>query len=240
MSSPALNEKTWGKIRDASVDVTNTATMTIEGTINKSGILILLTILGAYFGWNMNSPVIMIAGFVATLILSLVIIFKPTTAPFLSQAYAVIEGLLLGSISAVYAFRYPGIVTNTLIGTLSCFVLMLALYRFRIIRVTEKFRTVILVATGAIALTYLISFVMSFFGNAIPMIHDASPMGIAFSVIVVGVASFNLMLDFDMIEQAYARKAPKFMEWYCGFALLLTLVWLYLEMLRLMSKLSKK
>ena len=236
MSSPALNEKTWGRIRD----VTDEGTMTIQGTINKSGLLILMTIAGACLGWNMNSPVIMIAAFITTLILSIIVIFKPKTATFLSQPYAILEGLLLGSISAVYAFQYPGIVTNTLIGTLSCFVLMLALYRFRIIRVTEQFRTVIIVATGAIALTYIVNLVMGFFGTSIPMIHDASPMGIAFSVLVVGVASFNLMLDFDMIEQANARQAPKFMEWYCGFALLLTLVWLYLEMLRLMSKLNRK
>ncbi len=236
MSSPALNEKTWGKIRD----VTTEGTMTIEGTINKSGLLILMTIAGAYLGWNMNSPVMMIASLIATLILSIVIIFKPPTAAYLSQPYAIIEGLLLGSISSVYAVRYPGIVSNALIGTICCFVLMLALYRFRIIRVTEKFRTVIIVATGAIALTYVVSMIMGMFGSSIPMIHDSTPMGIAFSVLVVGVASFNLMLDFDMIEQANARQSPKFMEWYCGFALLLTLVWLYLEMLRLMSKLNRK
>jgi uncharacterized YccA/Bax inhibitor family protein len=236
MSSPALNEKTWGKIRD----VTTEGTMTIQGTINKSGILILLTMGGAYLGWNMQSGVLLIGSLIINLILALVMIFKPHTASYLSQPYAIMEGLLLGSISAVYSFRYPGIVTNTLIGTLSCFVVMLALYRFRIIRVTEQFRTVIVAATGAIVLTYIVSMVMGFFGSSIPMIHEATPMGIAFSVLVVGVAAFNLMLDFDMIEQANARQAPKYMEWYCGFALLLTLVWLYLEMLRLMSKLSKK
>lgn len=236
MSSPALNEKTWGKIRDyATEDV-----MTLEGTINKSGILILLTIAGAYLGWNMQSPGIMILALVVNLALSLVIIFKPPTAAYLSQVYAVVEGLLLGTISAVYAFRFPGIVTNALFGTVGCFVLMLALYRMRVIRVTEKFRTTLIVATGAIALTYLVNIVMGFFGTSLPMIHEASTTGIIFSVAVVGVASFNLMLDFDMIEQAYARKAPRFMEWYCGFALLLTLVWLYLEILRLMSKLNKK
>lgn len=236
MSSPALNEKTWGRMREFAT----TDTMTIEGTINKSGILILLTMCGAYFGWSMNSPLIMIGALVVNFVLCLFMIFKPPTATYLSQTYAVLEGLVLGSISAFYAFRYPGIVTNALFGTVGCFVLMLALYRFRIIRVTEQFRTVIIVATGAIALTYVVNIIMSFFGTGLPMIHESSPMGIAFSVIVVGVAAFNLMLDFDMIEQAHARKAPKFMEWYCGFALLLTLVWLYLEMLRLMSKLSKK
>lgn len=236
MSSPALNDKVWNRIGAAET----TDTMTLEGTINKSGILILLTVIGACVGWNMQSPVIMIGGTIATLILALFCIFKPQTASYLSQPYALIEGLLLGSISAIYSFKYPGIVTNTLFATIGCFILMLALYRFQIIRVTEKFRTVIVVATGAIALTYVANLIMGFFGTSIPMIHQATPMGIAFSVIVTGVAAFNLMLDFDMIEQAHARKAPKFMEWYCGFALLLTLVWLYIEMLRLMSKLNKK
>ena len=236
MSSPALNEKVWNRI-DGQV---TQDTMTLEGTINKSGILILLTMFGAYIGWTLQSPAIMIGALIVNLVLCLFIIFKPHTATYLSQPYAVIEGLLLGTISAVYAAQYPGIVTNTLFATISCFVLMLALYRFRIVQVTEKLRSIVMVATGAIALTYVANMVMGFFGSSMPMIHQASPMGIAFSVIVTGVAAFNLLLDFDMIEQAHARKAPKFMEWYCGFALLVTLVWLYIEMLRLMSKLNKK
>lgn len=236
MSSPALNDKVWNRI--GAIETTDT--MTLEGTINKSGILILLTIIGASVGWSLQSPLIMFAGAITALILSLFCIFKPQTSAYLSQPYALTEGLLLGTISAIYSVKYPGIVTNTLFATVGCFVLMLALYRYRIIQVTEKFRTVIIVATGAIALTYVANLIMSFFGTSLPMIHQASPVGIAFSVIVTGVAAFNLMLDFDMIEKAHARKAPKFMEWYCGFALLLTLVWLYIEMLRLMSKISKK
>lgn len=236
MSNPALNEKTWDRLRD----VTTEGTMTIEGTINKSGLLILITLFGAYLGWNMHSSAYFIGALLIGFVLSLVIILKPTTAPFLSQPYAFFEGLTLGLISSLYSNLYPGIITNTLLATMGCFVLMLGLYRFRIVRVTDKFRSVLVVATGAIALTYLVNLVMGFFGHQIPMIHEASPMGIAFSVIVSGVAAFNLLLDFDMIEQAHARNAPKFMEWYAGFALLLTLVWLYLELLRLMGKLNKK
>ncbi len=236
MANPAFNEKVWNRL----TNVTTTETMTIEGAINKSGILILLTMIGAYFGWNALSPVILFGSFAISFILSLVIIFSPSKATFLSQPYAFIEGILLGSISSVYAMKYPGIISNTLFATVGCFVLMLVLYRTKIIRATEKFRTVIIVATGAIALTYIANMVMGFFGSGVPMIHEASPVGIAFSVIVTGVAAFNLILDFDMIEQAQARQAPKYMEWYCGFALLVTLVWLYMEMLRLMSKLSKK
>lgn len=236
MSSPALNEKTWDKVRDyATEDV-----MTIQGTMNKSGILILLAIAGAYFGWNTGSMGLLLVSFLTALIMSLVIIFKPNTAPYLSQVYALTEGFLLGTISSVYAFKYPGVVTNALFGTMGCFVLMLILYRTGIVRVTEKFRMVMLAATGAIALTYIINLLLGFAGTSIPMIHEATPLGIGFSLVVVGVASFNLMLDFDRIEYMHQQKAPKFMEWYCGFAMLVTLVWLYLEMLRLMSKLNKK
>ena len=140
----------------------------------------------------------------------------------------------------MFNYRYPGIATNAMILTLSCLVLMLGLYKFKIITVTEKLRSVIMAATLAIGVTYLISMVMGFFGSQIPMIHESSPIGIGFSVIVVGVAAFNLLLDFDMIERAQMQGSPKYMEWYGAFALLVTLVWLYLEMLRLLGKIQKK
>ncbi len=237
MSNPAFSQKTWTRIGE----VTDVGTMTIEGTVNKSGFLILLTILGACVGWNLQSGGILIGSVIAAAILSFCIIFKPQRAAFLSQPYALLEGLFLGSLSVTYAARYPGIVTNALVGTLGCLAVMLVMYRFRIIRVTEKFKTVMLAATAAIAITYLVSMVMNLFGSAgVPMIHESSGAGIAFSVVVIGIAAFNLLLDFDLIEQMYNRQAPKFMEWYCSFALLLTLVWLYLEILRLLAKASKK
>ena len=175
---------------------------------------------------------------IVALIMSLLIIFGPHRAPYLSQPYAFCEGLLLGAISSVYAAKYPGIVSNAMLLTLSCLGLMLVLYRLKIIRNTERFRSVIMTATMAIGVTYLINMVMSFFGTSIPMIHKSTPMGIGFSVVVVGVAAFNLIVDFDFIEQAHS--APKYMEWYGAFALLVTLVWLYLEILRLLSKINKK
>ena len=236
MSNPAFNEKTLTKIRD----VTGTGEMTIDGTINRAGLLILLTIGGAVVGWGQNSPLILIGGFLVNIICALLIIFKPERAPTLSPVYAVAEGLLLGSISAMYSLRFPGIVTNAMILTLSCLVLMLGLYKFKIITVTEKLRSVVMAATLAIGVTYLISMVMGFFGSQIPMIHESSPIGIGFSVLVVGVAAFNLLLDFDMIERAQMQGAPKYMEWYGAFALLVTLVWLYLEMLRLLGKIQRK
>ncbi len=245
MSNPVLNEKTLAKARDAREmygmrDVTDVSRMTITGTMNRAGLLILLTIFGASLGWGNQSMPLMIGILIGTLILCLVIVFKPHLSPVLAPVYAVAEGALLGSISAVYSVMYPGIVTNALILTLSVLLIMLGLYRFRIIRVTERTRSVIMGATIAIAVTYLVNMVMGFFGTQIPMIHDTGWMGIGFSVVVVGVAAFNLLLDFDMIERAESQGAPKYMEWYGGFALLVTLVWLYLEILRLLGKVNRK
>lgn len=236
MSNPVLNEKVLNKVQDFGA----TEKMTIDGTINKSGILMLLACAGAAIGWSGFSPILLIGSFIATLVLVFAISFKPERAAFLSQPYAFMEGLILGSISSMYAFKYPGLVSNALILTISCLALMLGLYKFRIIRVTDRLRSTIMIATMAICLTYVISLILSFFGTQIPMIHEGSTTGIIFSVLVVGVAAFNLLLDFDFIEQAYNRGAPKYMEWYGGFALLVTLVWLYLEILRLLSKMNRK
>lgn len=236
MSNPVFNEKLLNKIRD----VNDVSKMTIDGTINRAGLLIVLTIAGAVLGWDLRSFPILIGALLVSLIVAFMIIFKPERAPTFSSIYAVAEGFLLGSISSVYSMRYPGIVTNAMILTLSCLVLMLGLYKFKIITVTDKLRSVIMGATLAIGVTYLINMIMGFFGTQIPMIHESSWLGIGFSVLVVGVAAFNLLLDFDMIEKANAQGAPKFMEWYGGFALLVTLVWLYLEMLRLLSKIQRK
>lgn len=236
MSSPALNEKVIRKISE----IADESKMTIPGTINKTGFLFLFLTAGAVFGWDSNSPGLLIFSMISAFVLSLVIIYGPHRAPYLSQVYALSEGLVLGSISSMYANVYPGIVSNALLLTFSCLIVMLGLYRTRIIRVTDKFRSILFGATIAIALTYLVSLILGLFGTSIPMIHENTPVGIGFSLVVVLVAAFNLLLDFDLIEQAHARGAPQFMEWYLGFALMLTLVWLYLEILRLLSKLNRK
>ena len=236
MANPALNEKLLNKIGSTTSD----RAMTIDGTINKTGILLLCAIVGAAVGWGSSSSLVLFGSMIATLILSVLIIFGPQRAAYLSQPYAFLEGVLLGAISSMYAALYAGIVSKALFLTLGCLAVMLALYRFRIIRVTEQVRSMILAATMAIALTYLVTMVLSLFHVDVPMLHEGSLMGIGFSVVVVAVAAFNLLLDFDLIEQAQQQGAPKYMEWYGGFALLVTLVWLYLEILRLMSKLNKK
>lgn len=236
MSSPALNEKVLNRISDFATE----SRMTLNGTVNKTGLLILLTVLGAAAGWGSTSPILMIGAMIVSLVCAFAIIWGPQRAPTMAPVYALAEGLMLGSISSVYSNLYGGIVSQALFLTLGCLAVMLGLYRFRIIRVTEKVRSIIFAATLAIALTYLIEIVMNIFGHQIPLIHQNTTYGIAFSLIVVGVAAFNLLLDFDMIEQAYQRGAPKFMEWYGGFALLLTLVWLYLEILRLLAKSNRR
>ncbi len=239
MANPALSEKTLEKVMQ-SRSVTGEGVMTIHGTINKAGLLMVITVLGAMVGWNSVSMPLLIGALIGSLVLSLVIIFGPQRAPMLAPMYAFAEGILLGSISLMFSQAYPGIITNALILTVSCLGLMLALYRFQIIRASETLRSVLTVAVSAIAVTYLIDMVMSFFGTHIPMIHDNSPIGIGFSLVVTGVAAFSLIMDFDMIERASNQRAPKYMEWYGGFALLVTLVWLYMEILRLLSKLNRK
>lgn len=236
MANPALSEKFFNRVSSYAGE----SKMTISGAVNKTGLLLLLMVGGAILGWNTGSPVIMIGSIVVALIAAMVVIFSPQRAPYWSPIYAVAEGLALGAISASYTYRYPGIVSNALMLTIGCLGIMLALYRFKIIQVTDRLRTILMTATMAIALTYLISMVMGFFGTQMPMIHQSSPVGIAFSVIVVGVAAFNLLIDFDLIEKLDQRGAPKFMEWYAAFALILTLVWLYMEILRLLSKLNRR
>jgi len=237
MANPALNEKIFRRVDSVIVDSDK---MSINGTINKTGFLLLFMVLGAMFGWNSNSGVLIFGSVIVSLILCFAIMFGPQRAAYLSQIYAVTEGVLLGSISSMYAAQYPGIVSNALMLTMSCLFVTLALYRFKIVRVNDRFRTVLTVAMGAIFLTYLVSMIMGFFGSALPMIHQSSPLGIGFSLVVVVVAASNLFLDFDLVEQASQRGSPKYMEWYCGFALIITLVWLYMEILRLLGKLNKR
>jgi uncharacterized YccA/Bax inhibitor family protein len=238
MANPSFNDKLMQRISVA--DQAGTDTMTISGTINKTGILLLITMTGGFFGWNSTSPLMMFGFLILALILSMVIIFGPQRAPMLAPIYAFTEGYVIGSVSYFYSFRYPGIASNAMMLTFGCLAAMLFLYRTKIIKVDDRFRSIIVGATGAIAIAYLINIVMGLFGSSIPMLHEASPIGIGFSVLVVLVAAFNLLLDFDQIENLSARRAPKFMEWYGAFALLVTLVWLYLEMLRLLSKLNKR
>lgn len=250
-SNPALSEKTFTQF--LAQGRTSQEVMTISGTVQKSFILVALTIASAFFSWSLSyqdaggwseaaTPVIpgwylpMILG---TFVLSLVIIFKKTTAPYLAPVYALGEGLILGTISALFDYRYPGIAFQAVLCTMGTFIGLLLAYQSGMIKATENFKLGVFAATGGIAIVYLIDLVLRFFGRNVPYIHEGGPIGIAVSLIIVVVAALNLVLDFDFIEKGSEQRAPKFMEWYAAFGLLVTLVWLYLEMLRLLSKSRK-
>jgi uncharacterized YccA/Bax inhibitor family protein len=172
--------------------------------------------------------------------IAILTIFKPRLARFTAPVYALVEGLLLGAISHVFNIQYEGIVVQAVGLTLGVFALLLFLYATKVIKVTDKLRTGIMVATGAVFLVYMVSLVLRLFGGNVPFIHDSGPVGILFSLAVVVIASMNLVVDFDFIDQGARRGAPKYMEWYGAFGLMVTLVWLYLELLRLLSKLRDR
>ena len=234
--NPALSEKTFQ-------DVVRTAggTMTLQGTVNKTGISLLIVMAGAIITWNMEQPILLLlVGAIGGAILGFVTVFKKDWAPITTPIYAFLEGLVLGAISRMYDRQVEGIVPIAVGLTMGTLGALLLAYTSRLIKVTQNFRLGVFAATGAIALLYLVSMVLGFFGIRIPLIHEAGPIGILFSVVVVVIASLNLVLDFDFIERGAEMGAPKYMEWYGAFGLLVTLIWLYLEILRLLAKIMGK
>lgn len=225
--------------------------MTVRGTMNKFGFLFLMMMGTCIFSWNYfyngGDPMpLMLTGVFGGLALALVMGFKKTWSPYIAPAFALLEGLFVGSVSAYYDYAYkssyPGLVMQAVGLTLIVTLVMYVLYQTRLIRVTDKFRSVITIATISIMAFYLIKWVCSLaFGMTIGAFTNAStPLGIGFSILVVCLAALNLLLDFDMIEKGVERRAPKYMEWYSAFGLLVTLVWLYLEILRLLAKLKDR
>jgi uncharacterized YccA/Bax inhibitor family protein len=230
--NPALSEKTF---RD--VARTGDGAMTLQGTVNKTGLGILIVAAGAVVTWNMEQPILLLVlGAIGGAILGFVTVFKKQWAPITTPIYALLEGLVLGAISRMYDQQVQGIVPIAVGLTMGTLGALLLAYTSRLIKVTENFRLGLFAATGGIALLYLVSMVLGFFGIRIPLIHEAGPVGILFSVVVVVIAALNLVLDFDFIERGAAMGAPKYMEWYAAFGLLVTLIWLYLEILRLLAK----
>jgi uncharacterized YccA/Bax inhibitor family protein len=222
-------------------------TMTIQGTANKAFILLAFCTLTAFYAWReffagnvgLVQPMMM-GGAIGGMVIALVTIFKKTWAPVTAPLYALAEGLFIGGVSAMFELRYPGIVIQAVGLTLCVFAALLFAYKSRMIQATENFKLGLVAATGGIFLIYLVSWIMSFFGTQIPFIHESGIIGIGFSLVVCVVAALNLVMDFDFIENGEAARAPKYMEWYGAFGLLVTLVWLYIELLRLLSKLNKK
>ncbi|HZH73669.1 MAG TPA: Bax inhibitor-1/YccA family protein [Mariniphaga sp.] len=246
-SNPALKENIFHKEYTASSEV-----MTINGTVNKTILSLLIVVAAALFTWNkfFNSltpeagmsavmPWVVIGG-IGGFITALVTIFRPKNAGITVPIYAVLEGLLLGGLSAVFEARYGGIVMRAVALTLAVFAAMLFIYRTGIIKVTRGFMLGVMAATGGIALMYLVSFIAGLFGAEMAFLHGNSNLSIGISLAIVVVAALNLVLDFAFIEKASESGAPKHMEWYGAFGLLVTLVWLYLEMLRLLSKIASR
>ncbi|REK12809.1 MAG: hypothetical protein DWQ40_10615 [Actinobacteria bacterium] len=214
--------------------------MTMGGTLRATGSLFVLLLAGAVFGW-INAEAISGILLISILVLFGVLIatvIRPQWARVTGPVFALAEGVLVGAISSIYETFYDGIVVQAILATLAVFVAMLFLYANRIIRVTQRLRSTVVLATAGIALFYLISIGLSFFNVQIPYVWESGPIGIGISLLIVGVASFNLLLDFDLIENGIKQGAPGWMDWFAGFGLMVTVVWLYLELLRLIALVS--
>jgi uncharacterized YccA/Bax inhibitor family protein len=243
--NPALGEKAFSQ----SYTAYGAEAMTIKGTLNKFGILFLLTMATAGLAWKMaysgvNIVTYMWVSVFATLGIAVVMGFKKNLSPYLAPVYALVEGFFVGGISAYYNFAFekisPNIITQAVALTFGVVIAMYGLYRFNVIKATPMFKKIVITATLGIAVFYMIAMVLHMFNIDMPFLHEGSMFGIIFSLVVVGLAAMNLILDFDMIENGAKAGAPKYMEWYSGFALLVTIVWLYIEILRLLSKLAKR
>ncbi len=250
-SNPVFGKNIFSQAATSTED----GVMTVNGTINKTGLMLLIVILAATFTWRKFFGAIdpatpgalppgvlgwMLAGGIGGFITALITIFSPRRAAMTAPIYAVFQGLFLGAVSAMFEAMYPGLVMRAVSLTFGVFLIMLLLYRSGTIRATEKFRTIIFAATGGIALVYLVSFIAGMFGADFGFMHGNSLISIGFSLVVVVIAALNLILDFDMITKGVNARAPKFMEWYGAFGLMVTLIWLYLELLRLLSKLASR
>lgn len=248
-SNPVFKEKTFRKDFTMQSEV-----MTVNGTMNKTAIMLLLVVASAVFVWNKFfeavaanpeaglatvGPWIAIGG-IGGFIAVLVTVFRPQSSGISAPIYAILEGLFLGGISAILEMQYEGIVVRAVALTLAVFTIMLFLYRSGAIKVTQKFRMGVFAATGGIALVYLMSFIGGFFGMDTSFLHGNSNLSIGISLFVIAIAALNLVLDFSFIDKAAAAGAPKYMEWYGAFGLMVTLIWLYLEILRLLAKLASR
>ena len=234
--NPVLSKKTF----DNTISSDNK--MTIEGTVNKTAISLFLLVGAGYLTFNTINLVLLIGCGIGGFILAIITVYKKEWAPITVPIYAVLEGGMLGGISYMYNSLYDGIVTNAILLTVGILVSLLIAYRSGYIKATENFKLGIFAATGGIAIVYLINFFMGFFGSGLGImsVNKASPISIGFSIVVVIIAALNLVLDFDFIEAGAEKGAPKYMEWYGAFGLLVTLIWLYLEILRLLAKLNSR
>ena len=238
--NPALTADTFRVPRVRGDDV-----MTISGAVNKTVLGLAILLVAASYTWNLGAgdprvPTLTMVGVLGGLVAAIATVARKTWAPYTTPAYAALEGLALGGISIGFETRYPGLVSQAVFLTFGTLGALLLAYRSGLIKATENFKLGVFAATGGIAFVYLIGFVMSFFGAGIPLVHGSGTVGIVFSIVVVGVAALNLVLDFDFIERGAEGGAPAYMEWVGAFGLLVTLIWLYLEILRLLYKLQSR
>jgi uncharacterized YccA/Bax inhibitor family protein len=247
--NPALKENTFLDLGSGAVVTRDDQAMTLNGTVNKTAMLLFLCVLTGAFAWNSisiteagvspNATIFVLGGLIGGLLFAFATIFKQTWAPVTAPLYALFEGLFLGAISALMEARFPGIVLQAVMLTMGTLFALLMAYRSGLIRATENFKLGVTAATGGIALIYLATIVLRLFNIEIPYIHESGIIGIGFSLFVVVIAALNLVLDFDFIESGVEANAPKHMEWYAAFGLMVTLVWLYIEFLRLLAKLRE-
>ena len=239
--NPSLSENTFKNLEHTNSD----SVMTLNGTVNRCLVLLFVCVFAASISWSNQIETANLSGYmwggaVAGFILALITIFKKNWAPVTAPLYALAEGLCLGALSSIYEAMYPGIVMNAVFLTFGTLFSLLFAYKSGLIKATENFKLGVTAATGAICLVYVASMIMGFFGKQMPYLHESSPLGIGISVVIVIVAALNLVLDFDFIEDGVERQSPKYMEWYAAFGLIVTLIWLYLEMLRLLAKLNSR
>lgn len=241
-SNPALNEKVFqGQVAFGDA-------MTLQGTVNKTGLLLLCVVATAAWTWGLAHSDVpeaalpwMLGGLIGGFVVALVTIFKRTWAPVTAPIYALLEGLALGGISAMFEKMYPGVAIQAVGLTFGTLFVMLLAYKTGAIKATQRFKIGVIAATGGIVLLYVVEMVLGmFFHVRVPAINGSGPWGIAFSLFVVVIAALNLVLDFDMIESGVNNGAPKYMEWYGAFGLMVTLIWLYLEILRLLAKARRR
>jgi uncharacterized YccA/Bax inhibitor family protein len=243
--NPGLNDRTFSGLPRPALA---SERMTLQGTVNKSFMALLVLMAAALYPWSQfmdsgNPAVVavpMVVGLVGGLIAALIISFRPMTAPYLVLPYAALEGLVLGGLSAILERRYPGIAIQATALTFGVLAALLIAYKARLIQATARFKAIVIGGTLAIGLFYLVSMVLSLFHVATPFMYSSSPLAIGIQLVIVGFAALNLVLDFDLIETGVAQGAPRYMEWYGAFGLLVTLVWLYMEILRLLSKVRSR
>ena len=249
--NPALRADTFLDAGSGALVRGGAGAMSLNGTVNKTALLLVVTLAGAMFSWSQFSAAMAAGnpaavmpyvwgGAIGGFVVALATIFRKEWSPFTAPLYAALEGLFLGAASAMFELRYPGIVIQAVGLTFGTLAALLLAYRSGLIKATENFKLGVVAATGGIALVYLASIVLGFFGINIPLIHESGIVGIGFSLFVIVIAALNLVLDFDFIENGVEQGAPKYMEWYGAFGLMVTLVWLYIEFLRLLSKLNSR